>query len=57
MEETRFGDPYAKEITDSLAELQNMLSGLVPYNPVISKDDEWNDPSYDADYTKSLKTQ
>ncbi len=31
-----------------LSENQDLINKITPFNPVISKDDEWNDPIYDS---------
>lgn len=42
-------DKDSYEIAQFLADSHELLVGLIPVNPEISKTDEWNDPVYDFD--------
>lgn len=37
----------SKEVADFMAVSHDALVGLIPFNPEISKTDEWNDTLYD----------
>lgn len=54
MNRTRIKDyeTQMKEFNDFLKDNMDFIKQITPTNPIISKDDEWNNPIYD-NYAKS----
>lgn len=53
---TSYDDPIFEEINADLNRAVDTIKHLIPINPAISKDDEWNDPEYDKDYEEFCRT-
>ena len=44
-----YDDPIFKELEEKLDESIKEIEDIIPHNPVISSDDEWNSSEYDYD--------
>lgn len=53
-EVTSYDDPIFKEVDAFIDATTDFVLSMLPDNPVISKDDEWNNPEYDKDYENHL---
>lgn len=55
-EVTSYDDPIFKEMDDFFNQTTSEVMDKLPDKHIISKDDEWNDPSYDESYKKFCET-
>lgn len=53
-EVTSYNDPIFKEVDAYIDATTDFVLSMLPDHPVISKDDEWNNPEYDKDYENHL---